>query len=335
MHPRVEAAVLETARGGILREGLAFDSCTVGVVTNVSSDHLGLGGVHSLEQLARVKQVVVESVSRHGTAVLNAEDRLVAEMAAATRGRTMYFARHPDHPVLAPHVAEGGVGVTVDDGWIVLREGATSTPIVELERVPLTADGRIGFQVENVLAATAAAWAAGVNPAFLARGLSTFGAQPLTVPGRFNRLDLGGVEVVLDYAHNTAAMVALGEALHALGRRRTWLVMGLPGDRRDEDLKGTVEATRSFASAWILHDLTDRRGRAPDEVPRLLCASVPDNAICKVVASSKEGVELALKHARPGDRVVVIADVVDELLSTLPALGFRTASDLACSGATG
>ena len=276
--------------------------------------------------------MVVEAVSRDGTAVLNAEDGLVAEMAAATRGRTVYFAREPGHAVLGPHLADGGAGVTIVDGWIVLQDGPNRTPVIELERVPLTSGGRIGFQVQNALAATAAAWAAGVNPAILARGLSTFGAVPLAVPGRFNVLDIDGIEVVLDYAHNTAAMVALGEALNAIGRKRTFLAVGLPGDRRDEDLRATIQATRSFANAWILHDLRDVRGRQPGEVPALLCACLPANVICKVAGSSQEAAELALKLAKPGDRVVIIADEVDALLSSLPALGFRTASDVACVG---
>jgi cyanophycin synthetase len=332
LHPRVEAAVLETARGGILREGLAFDECAVGVVTNVTSDHLGLGGVSTLEELARVKQVVVEAVARDGTAVLNAEDRLVAEMAAACRGRTMYYARSARHPVLASHLAAGERGVSVEDGWIVLHDGASRTPVLELARVPLTAGGRIGFQVENALAATAAAWAVGVNPAILARGLSTFGESPLAVPGRFNRFDVNGVELVLDYAHNRAAMAALGEALHALGERRTFLVVGLPGDRRDEDLEATIQATCSFAHAWVLHDLADRRGRAPNAVPELLRRALPPEAAWQIAPSSREAADAAMKLARPGDRVVVIADEVDDLMAALPALGIRTGIELGCSG---
>jgi cyanophycin synthetase len=298
----------------------------------VTSDHLGLAGIESLDELARVKQVVVEAVARDGAAVLNAEDRLVAEMAAANRGDTLYFARSAGHPVLASHLASGGRGVSVEDGWIVLHEGRSRTPVLELARVPLTAGGRIGFQVQNALAATGAAWAVGVNPAILARGLSTFGESPLAVPGRFNRFDVDGVELVLDYAHNRAAMLALGEALTALGRRRTFLVVGLPGDRRDEDLVATIEATRGFADVWLLHDLADRRGREQDAVPELLRRALGEEAVCHVLPCSRDASGRAMELATPGDRVVVIADEVDDLVAALPALGLRTGLELACSG---
>ncbi|HLM46728.1 MAG TPA: cyanophycin synthetase, partial [Myxococcaceae bacterium] len=186
LHPRVEVAVLEVARGGILREGLGFDWCSVGIVTNVSPDHLGQGGIDTLEQLARVKQVVIESVAKDGAAVLNADDPLVAEMAAAAKGRVVYFARSPENSVLQAHLAQGGSGVFVDNGAIVtVREGRRQV-LIELERVGFTAGGALRFQVENALAATAAAWAAGLNPALIVRALTTFRTDMKTTPGRFN-----------------------------------------------------------------------------------------------------------------------------------------------------
>jgi cyanophycin synthetase len=330
LHPRVEAAVLETARGGILREGLAFDRCTVGVVTNVSADHLGLAGVHSLEQLARVKQVVVQAVGREGAAVLNAEDPLVAEMAASCVGRVIYFARSARHPVVAAHVEAGHAAVYVHEGAIVLHGRLGPQVLVELARVPFTFGGQIGFQVANALAGVAAAWAVGTNPALIARGLSTFATDPSTVPGRFNVLARGEVQVVVDYAHNLAAVSALGEGLRALGTRRTLLVGGLPGDRRDEDLRATIRATRTFVDAWYLHDLADRRGRAPGEVTRLLCDALGPDADCSTYESARRAVERALADARPGERVVVIADEVEELLELLPEhdVGPATERDL-------
>jgi cyanophycin synthetase len=223
LHPRVEVAVLETARGGILREGLAFDAASVGVVTNISADHLGIGGVNTLEELARVKQVVIESVSKEGHGVLNADDPLVAEMAAACAGKVVYFSTNARNPILTSHIADGGAAVYVQDNALLLHSSDTTTSLVEFDRLGFTAGGKIRFQVQNALAATAAAWAAGLNPAIIVRALATFKTDTVLVPGRFNVLEIARAQVVLDYGHNPAAMEALGQALEALGRSaRCW-----------------------------------------------------------------------------------------------------------------
>jgi cyanophycin synthetase len=248
LHPHVEVAVLETARGGIIREGLAFDYCSVGVVTNISPDHLGLGGVNTLDELASVKQVVIEAVSRDGCAVLNADHSLVAEMAAATDAEVIYFSESASNAVSIAHRSEDGRCVYVEDGFIVLATGDERMELVELERVPFTAQGKISFQVQNALAATPAAWGAGLNPAMIVRALTTFTTDASMVPGRFNVFELNGVQVVLDYGHNLAAMQALAAAVEALGPRHTIMALTLPGDRRDEDLIATLEATFPFAN---------------------------------------------------------------------------------------
>src|SRR5215831_13905057 len=324
LHPGVEVAVLETARGGILREGLAFDYCDVAIVTNVSADHLGMDGINTLEDLAQVKQVVVESVQSDGAAVLNAADPLVAEMAAATKARVVYFCDNPEHHVMAAHLATEGWGVYVDHNTIVLAQGTSAVELVELDRVPFTVAGALRFQVLNALAATAAAWAAGLNPAIIARALTTFTTDTSMVPGRFNVQDIDGVQVILDYAHNAAALAALGEAVQALGQRRTVLVLGLPGDRRDDDLAAAVEATRSFADEYILHDLTDRRERAAYEVPRLLRRHLPAHIPCAYAPNQHAAILRAWDSIQPGERLVVIADIVEETLQTLQTLAEGT-----------
>ncbi len=320
LHPRVEVAVLEVARGGILREGLGFDWCSVGVVTNISPDHLGMGGIHTVEELARVKQVVVESVPKTGAAVLNADDPLVAEMAAATDGRVVYFARRADNPVLIAHRAEGGECVFVEDGAIVTARGSRQEHLVDLDRVPFTAGGAIRFQLENALAATAAAWAAGLNPAMIVRGLATFRTDTEMAPGRFNVLNIHGRQVIVDYGHNLGAMKALADAMPKDGARRTLMVIGLPGDRRDVDLSATFQATLPFVDEYVLHDLKDRRGRAENEVPQLLMRGLPADTPCQIAPSAREGILLAFRRMEAGDRLVVIADEVDEALDVVRAL---------------
>ncbi|HXV42705.1 MAG TPA: Mur ligase family protein, partial [Anaerolineae bacterium] len=331
LHPRVEVAVLETARGGILREGLAFDRCAVGVVTNVASDHLGLRGVNTLEEIARVKQVVIESVSKDGAAVLNADDPLVAEMAAATEARVVYFSRDAHNHVLTAHLAEEGWGVFVEDGMIVLATGATRVELVELERVPFTMGGKIPFQVMNALAATAAAWAAALNPAMIVRALTTFKTDMAMTPGRFNVYDLNGVQVIVDYAHNAAAMAALGEALEALGPSKTVMALTLPGDRRDEDLIATTEATIPFVDAYVLYEDADPRGRDENEIPKLIRSHLPAKVPCKFAADRRQAILKAWRKVQPGDRLIVIYDEnIDEVVEILHTLAESITEDAAC-----
>jgi cyanophycin synthetase len=330
LHPRVEVAVLETARGGILREGLAFDRCSVGVVTNISSDHLGLGGITTLEELARVKQVVVEAVRRDGAAVLNADDPLVAEMAAATDSEVIYFSTKPQQPIVAAHLANGGRCVLAEQGAIVLAQGASRVELIELERVAFTFGGAISFQVQNALAATAAGWAAGLNPALIARALTTFAADEQMAPGRFNRLEVGGVDVILDYGHNTAALVALAEAVQSLEPRHTVLVIGLPGDRRDEDLIATIEATHAFAKEYVVFDLRHLRGRAPREVPHLLCEHISAERPCVFASNQREGIARGWQRVAPGDRLVVIVDEVEDGIEQIHSLRKAIGQDAVC-----
>jgi cyanophycin synthetase len=330
LHPRVEVAVLETARGGILREGLAFDGCSVGVVLNVTSDHLGIAGINTLEELARVKQVVVEAVRDDGHCVLNADDPLVAEMAAACKGKAIYFGMNTRNPVLAAHRTDGGMCVYAEDGALVLEADGTKTALVDFDRLEFTAKGRIGFQVANALAATAAALAAGLNPAMIVRALTTFRTDATTVPGRFNIFDINNVQVVLDYGHNTKAIEALVQAVAALGDRRTVVVLGLPGDRRDEDLAATAAAAGGLGDSFVLHDLGDRRGRAADEVPRLLQRALPHGKPSEIAVDQATGLRRAWEQARPGERIVVIADIVDETLALIHALAHRSGEDEHC-----
>ena len=330
LHPHVQVAVLETARGGILREGLAFDACRVGVVTNVTADHLGIGGVETIDDLVKVKQVVVENVARDGAAVLNAEDPRVAEMAAACDGEVIYFSARADHPVVRAHRAGGGRCVYVDDGRIVLTgKDGFEVELVELERVPFTAGGKIPFQVQNALAATAAAWAAGLNPAMIVRALTTFDSDPATVPGRFNVVQLRGVQVVFDYGHNPAALEALGGGIAALGPRKTVMLLALPGDRRDGDLVQSLEATRAYAHEYVFYD-PDPRGRAVGEVPRLLQSHLPDGVPSEIAITKDEAFRAAWARCNPGDRLIVIVDYGDDVPAMLQMLAGSAAEDPRC-----
>jgi cyanophycin synthetase len=226
------------------------------------------------------------------------------------------------------HLAAGGRAVIAADGAIVLAAGSRRIELIELERVAFSAGGAIRFQVQNALAATAAAWAAGLNPALIARALTTFTSDATMVPGRFNVSEIRGVQLILDYGHNAGAMRALGEALAGLGPRRTILAIGLPGDRRDEDLIATIEMTRAFADEYVIYESSERRGRAQGETPLLLRGALPPTLPCALAADHVAGLHLAWQRAQPGDRLVLIVDEVEPALAAAQALA---EADEACA----
>jgi peptidoglycan/xylan/chitin deacetylase (PgdA/CDA1 family) len=224
-HPDVDAAVLETARGGILREGLAFDKCDVAVVTNVGSgDHLGLNYITTVDELAVLKRVIVQNVAAKGTAVLNATDPVVAAMAAKCKGAVTFFALDQYHPVMATHRAQGHAVVYVDKGQIVAAKG-TQKHYLNLSEIPMTLDGAIGFQVENVMASVAAVWALGLDWETVRAGLASFSSENDNAQGRFNIFNYKGATVIADYGHNPDAMAALVQAVQAMPASRRSVVI--------------------------------------------------------------------------------------------------------------
>jgi cyanophycin synthetase len=311
-HPFVEAAVLETARGGILRAGLGFDRCDVAVVTNIGEgDHLGLAGIHTVEGLARVKRTVVEAVSPSGAAVLNADDRLVAEMAAACPGEVIYVSQGEESEILRAHLASGQRAVFPREGRILLAEGRRQTPLVELADVPLTLGGRIGFQVENTLAAAAAAWALGLPDEVVAAGLRTFGSESGHVPGRFHAVESNGATVIVDYGHNPSAVAALIDAVRQLPEPRRTIAFTAAGDRRDEDLLRQGELIGGAFDRVVLYEGSSLRGRPAGEVIAVLRRGLERGTRASDVLEAHgeaDAITLALRGTGPGDLVVLQSD---------------------------
>lgn len=324
LNPAVEAAVLETARGGILREGLAFDRCDVAVVTNIGEgDHLGLSDIDTLEKLARVKQVIVDVVAPSGAAVLNAADPLVAQMAAKCPGSVVFFALTSENPVIVEHRAKGGRAVFVRENSVILADGATAFPILSLERIPLTHAGRVAFQVENVLAATAACWAVGIPAEAIRSGLESFSNSVGKTPGRFNLFDIRGTTVVVDYGHNPSSLQALLDVLAQFPHERRLAVYSAAGDRRDQDLVRQGELLGEAFDRVIVYEDHYLRGRQPGEIMQLFCQGLTKGRRTQEVQQIvgwKIACETALNVMRPGDLLLVQADVVDETIDYLRSL---------------
>jgi cyanophycin synthetase len=317
-HPDVDAAVFETARGGVLREGLAFDRCKVAVVTNIGAgDHLGLNYITTVEDLAVLKRVIVQNVDKGGVAVLNAIDPIVAGMAATCRGKVTFFGADREHPVIATHIAQGRRTVYVEDGQLIAVEGKHAEA-VPLSEVPITRNGAIGFQVENVMAAVAAAWGAGIDWESIRKGLATFANDSDNAPGRFNMFSYKGATVIADYGHNPDAMQALVQAVDALPAKRRSVVISGAGDRRDEDIRQQTEILGKAFDDVLLYEDQCQRGRADGEVVALLrqgLTGASRTSNIDEIYGEFLAIDTALDRLQAGDLCLVLVDQVEASLA--------------------
>jgi cyanophycin synthetase len=338
-NPTVDFAVFEVARGGILREGLGYQRNDVAVVLNVTGDHIGLGGITSIRQLAAVKQVIVEAVPRDGTAVLNADDPLVAGMGSHSSGAVIYFSMDPDHELLRRQASRGRRGVTLEHGrdgeMIVLRQGRKSMPLVATHLLPATFEGRARMNVANALAAVAASWAAGAHLHDIRQGLRTFTTSFYMAPGRLNVMDLNGYRVIVDYAHNAPAVRALGEFVerlaepspggaHALVTGRRIGVMATAGDRRDADIRDLGRMASIYFDHLVVREDENPRGRPRGETARLIVEGIEAGrdagARCRtmeIVLDEMDATRHALDIGAVGDVVVVCVDHASDVWQEL------------------
>src|SRR4051812_21641539 len=324
-NPTVDVAVLETARGGLLRSGLAFEECDVGIVLNVAADHLGLGGINTIEQLADVKSVIPAVVKRRGHAVLNADDPLVVPMGERTRGDVVYFSIQGEraNPLLERHLDDGGTAATLEDDTFVVRRGRLCIPIATVADVPLTLEGAARFQFGNILAAIAAAFVQGMRYEDIRSGLLSFFPSPSLTPGRLNLLRIRQGQVLVDYAHNPAAVEGLMDLVRRMPGHRRIGVVPAPGDRRDEDLRAVGRRCAGLDHV-ILKEDNDRRGRAPGEIAHVIGEGLAEVGIgpdrIETVYSEPEAVARAVEQIRDRDLVVVLADDVPGVLEQLRPL---------------
>ncbi len=318
LHPDVDAAVFETARGGLLREGLAFDRCKVAVVTNIGAgDHLGLNYITTVEDLAILKRVIVQNVAEGGVAVLNAADPVVVTMADNCRGSVTFFAADPEHPVMVTHRAQGQRAVYVEDGHLVAAQGK-SVHRIPLADIPITRNGSIGFQVENVMASVAAAWGVGLDWDSVRAGLKSFANESDNAPGRFNVFDYRGATVIADYGHNPDAMQALVAAVQAMPAKRRLVVISGAGDRRDEDIRQQTQILGAAFDDVLLYQDQCQRGRADGEVVALLRQGL-EGASRTTHVDEINGefvaIDKALARLSEGDLCLILIDQVEDALA--------------------
>ncbi|HEY0241598.1 MAG TPA: cyanophycin synthetase [Gemmatimonadaceae bacterium] len=324
-NPTVDVAVLETARGGILRAGLGFDEADVGIVLNVTADHLGLRGIHTLEQLADVKSVIAAVVKREGHAILNADDPLVYAMKDKTPGDLVLFSTQPEgeSAEFERHLSRNGIGARIEKDTFVIRRGRLKIPIASVRDVPLMMGGAAKFQRENILAAILAAYVQGMRYDDIRAGLLSFFPSPSLTPGRLNLLRVGNGRVLVDYAHNPAAIAGLLEFVSGLDANRRIGIITAPGDRRDEDLL-MVGRLSAVLDHVIVRDDKYRRGRAPGEISRIIAEGLREGGLVEehidVVHDEKEALAHAMSYMKDNDLIFILADDVPAVLEQVRQL---------------
>jgi cyanophycin synthetase len=319
--PTVEVAVLETARGGILRSGLAFDKCDVGVVLNLSADHLGIGDIDTLEQMAKLKSVVAETARPNGYAILNADDPLVAAMAEQVKSQVAYFSMNPENELVRNHTQQGGLAAVYENGYLSILKGDWTLRIDQAVNLPVTMQGRAPFMIANALAASLAAFAEGVSIEAIRSALTTFRASVKQTPGRMNLFNLGHCHALVDYAHNAASYEAVGSFV------RNWPgecigVIGGPGDRRDEDFIALGRLSAQIFDRIIIKEDDDLRGRPSGQAAELISKGIvqekPDSQY-EIVLKETDAINAGLDRVSPGGLVVILPESVSRAISLIEA----------------
>ncbi|RQD71913.1 MAG: cyanophycin synthetase [Tindallia sp. MSAO_Bac2] len=317
MDSTISHAVLEVARGGILRRGLGFKESDVGVFLNVSSDHLGEGGIDTLEELTRLKSTVTETVKPSGHAVFNADDPRVLSCMEKTKANPILFSKDPENPALKTNFEKGNMNVTIEDGNVVLRKKGWASILASVVEIPITFDGNASFNIENVMAATAATAALGLNEKQIRAGLVSFSPSIGQSPGRMNVIDMDGFKVVIDYGHNIGAIKATGDFIRGLMPGRKIRMASGVGNRRGDDILEFGTALSEYYDHIVLCD-ADPRERSAGETARivkqgLLKGGFKEDMITLVI-DEKEATRVSLEMAKMGDLVVLQADDINQVI---------------------
>lgn len=312
---KVDAAVLETARGGIVRKGLGYDLSDVGVVVNISEDHIGLDGLNSIEDLAFVKSLVVEAVKPKGFVVLNADDSMTDYFIKRAAGSVVLFSKYDTNPLIKKQIESGFTAVYVSNNRIMVSKDKQTMLLLSIEEIPITFGGIVECNVENSLAAVGALFSLNIPISIIKKGLKTFKPDIDGNPGRFNIFNMGEFRVMLDYCHNTAGYISLIKFIRKSEATRLVGIIGMPGDRLDKNIKEVGEScAKAFSKIYIKED-NDLRGRDPGEVAGILYDSAIKSGALKenieIVFSEVKALECAMLDAKPGDLIVMLYEEFD------------------------
>jgi cyanophycin synthetase len=316
--PTIDFAVLECARGGLLRAGLGFKRCNVGIVTNVAADHLGLKGIHTMDQLAKVKGVIPETVLPDGYAMLNADDDRVYEMRHNVKCNVALFSMDENNERIKKHMRQGGLSAIYENGYITIAKGEWKMRVTKAVNVPLTIDGKAAFMIQNVLPAVLTGYVQGFSIEDIKVALESFIPSPAQTPGRLNIFNFKHFQIMLDYAHNPAGLRALQKLVEKMdGYPKVGIIAGI-GDRRVEDNNELGAIAAEMFDEVIIRQDRNLRGKTEEELIAMVLAgvrSVDPNKKVTVIPSEKEAITYAVTNAVPGSLIVVSSDVVPDALN--------------------
>lgn len=322
--PTIDVAVLETARGGIIREGLGYDLADVAVMTNITSDHIGQDGLETIADIAHVKALVAECVRDEGAVVLNADDEELVKLSKRLNSRVIWISMHADNPVLKKHLKAGGQAFFVDGEWLVEGAGALLWPLVRIHEIPLTIRGIAGFHVANVLCSVAATRQLGISRAQCKQGILSF--EPfLHNPGRVQMYQLpSGLKVILDYGHNEDGMRAVGEMARLWFNSTVPAVIGFPGDRNDHSTAAAARMAARYFSPVVVKEDIDLRGRRPGEIAQIIIGAIketnPETPAYEVLSEVK-ALEFAINKFSQHEAIVMFYEKLSPLTKLLESLG--------------
>lgn len=316
LDPTVDFAVLECARGGILRSGLGFDHCDISIITNVTEDHLGLKDIHTLEDLAKVKRVVARSTKNSGYAILNADDDLVYEMRNDVDCKVALFSTNSHNERIMKHCQDGGIAAVIEKGFLVICRGQWKTRIEKIVNIPLSMQGRAEAMIKNILPATLASIIQGFSIELIREALRTFIPSTAQTPGRMNIFDFKNYTVMVDYAHNPDGFVQLKKFMDKTSASVKVALVSATGDRRDEDIRTIGRlCAQTFDEIILKHD-QDLRGRTKEEITSLLLEGIYSEAKpnIKIISSEKDAIQYALDTATDHSFITILADKIYEVI---------------------
>ena len=321
--PTVNFAVLECARGGLLRAGLGFKKCDVGIVTNVAADHLGLKGIHTIEQLAKVKGVIPETVLPNGYAILNADDDLVYDMRRTVNCNVALFSMDENNPRIKAMQRLNGITAIYENGYVTICRGEWKMRVMKVEHIPLTYGGKATFMIQNVLPAILAAHVQGISIEDIKAGLETFIPSASQTPGRLNLFEFKNFSILLDYAHNAAGMRALQDFTNTIDCScKVGIIAGV-GDRREEDTNAIGAIAAEMFDEIIIRQDKNLRGRTEEELIKMLNDGIKAKDAHKkttIIPSEKEAILHAVKNAQKDALIVLCSDVIPDALDLVKSL---------------
>jgi cyanophycin synthetase len=311
--PTVEFAVLETARGGILRSGLGFSKCDIGIITNIQEDHLGISDIHTLEDLSRVKSTVVKSVKKEGWAILNADDEHCIKVGSELECKVAYFSLNEENPLIKKLCAEGKTVAVYENGFITIKKGEWKIRIERATHVPLTLGGKAKFMIANVLAATLASYLWGFKTEDISLSLQTFIPSAAQTPGRMNIFEFRKFKVLIDFAHNASGYRGVEEYLQSVEAVKKIGIIAGVGDRRDEDIKECASIAARMFDHIIIRQEKYLRGRTEEEIIELILEGIQNsgrNVTYEIIPKETEAIKHAIDNAEEGSFITALSDVV-------------------------